>query len=464
MEIFKSATESNQEYRDRVLNTLSPSFCGAKWYNATIWLNSGQTTSCHHPPAHLIPLSEVKNSIKAIHNTKFKKAVRQEMLDGKFPKECDYCWKVEALGPDQVSDRIFKSFLYSEDDLKRCITEHKANADVDLQTLEIAFDSNCNFACSYCNSSFSTTWQNDIKTNGKYINLISDGGGAYEQDGSWTIPYGLKNEGNPWVKAFWEWWEGDLQNSLKQLRVTGGEVTMSPDFWKLMDWWKQHPDCDIDFAVNSNLGCNPNLIKRLAEASHSIKNFDLYTSNESYGSHAEYIRDGLIWDKWIENIYYMMNNGNVHMLHIMMTINNLCLFSLIEFMEEIFKMKEILKTGSPFITFNILRFPSFMSIVTLPINIRLSLASKLEKWFEQNKNRYFFQDIEKDGLIRLISYLKNVKIGHDNTSSILSREQDFKSFFEQYDKRRNKNFILTFKDHPDLIEWYESLNKKEVIQ
>jgi hypothetical protein len=45
----KKDDETHQEYRDRVIDKLSASFCGAKWYNATIWLGNGQTTSCHHP-------------------------------------------------------------------------------------------------------------------------------------------------------------------------------------------------------------------------------------------------------------------------------------------------------------------------------------------------------------------------------------------------------------------------------
>ena len=35
------------EYKKQILDTKSSSFCGAKWYNATIWLGSGMTTSCH---------------------------------------------------------------------------------------------------------------------------------------------------------------------------------------------------------------------------------------------------------------------------------------------------------------------------------------------------------------------------------------------------------------------------------
>ena len=75
----KQWDETYQEYRDRSINSISPSFCGAKWYNATIWLNMGQTTSCHHPQPHKIPLRELERSPKALHNTQYKKLVRKEM-------------------------------------------------------------------------------------------------------------------------------------------------------------------------------------------------------------------------------------------------------------------------------------------------------------------------------------------------------------------------------------------------
>ena len=48
------------DYKKQILDTKSASFCGAKWYNATIWLGSGMTTSCHHPLPHKINLEEIK--------------------------------------------------------------------------------------------------------------------------------------------------------------------------------------------------------------------------------------------------------------------------------------------------------------------------------------------------------------------------------------------------------------------
>lgn len=460
--------ETFQEYRDRAINPISPSFCGAKWYNATVWLGSGTTASCHHPPAHKIPLEEIQANYKALHNTKYKKMVREQMLRGERPEECEYCWKIEDLGADKVSDRVYKSVIYSDQDLKDAAEVIGSGGDVDLKTLEIAFDATCNFACSYCNASFSTSWMKDIRTEGPYQNLISDGAGAFQQDGSWAQPYGLKNEGNPYVEAFMQWWENDLQHSLSELRVTGGEATMSPDFWKLMDWWKVHPECNVTLAVNSNLGAKPQLIERLCETSHSFKDFQLYTSNESFGPQAEYIRDGLVWDTWLSNIHMMMTKGNVKTLHVMMTINSLCLFSITEFLDEMVKIKARYGNNQAYLSLNILRFPSFQSALALPQEIRAERAKHLEDWLSMNWHRMpasnngrgVLHQMEFDGITRLIAYLREVEEGHQYTSSIESRQRDFRSFFDQYDKRRGKDFCETF---PMLADWYKSLPITKMI-
>jgi MoaA/NifB/PqqE/SkfB family radical SAM enzyme len=452
----KKPEETYLEYRDRAINPISPSFCGAKWYNATIWLGNGTTASCHHPPAHKIPLEEVAMSYKAIHNTQYKKLVRKQMLEGQRPKECEYCWKIEDLGKDKISDRVHKSVIYSEEELSQCKSLYGWEKDVDLRTLEIAFDPNCNFACSYCNASFSTTWQNDIKKNGPYQNLVSDGGGAFQHDGAHSLPYGRKNEENPYIDAFWKWWEGELQYTLRELRVTGGEPTMSRDFWKLMKWWEQNPDCNVEFAVNSNLGQKDELFEELLRASHNIKSFHLYTSCEATEKQAEYIRDGLNWEKWIRNIDRMMGEGNVQSVNCMMTINSLCLFSITEFMDEMLKLKIKYKSQSPVCSFNILRFPSFQSIVTLPIHIRQERAKAIEDWIEKNwdDEKNGFIQWEKDSMTRLVTYIRQVESGHAFTSSLESRERDFKSFYMQYDIRRNKNFIEAF---PMLKSWWDSI-------
>jgi len=172
--------ESDVEYKRRVIDIKSDSFCGAKWYNATIWLGSGQTTSCHHPLPHAIDVSELKTNPKALHNTTKKKMEREQMQKGERPAGCEYCWKIEDIGRDNISDRVYKTVIYSDEDLAYAYRT-PAREDIDLQTLEIAFDRTCQFACSYCNPAFSSTWVKDIRTNGAYTGLVSDGRNHFTQ-------------------------------------------------------------------------------------------------------------------------------------------------------------------------------------------------------------------------------------------------------------------------------------------
>jgi len=462
----KTDKETPVEWRERVLNSKSKSFCGAKWYNATIWLGNGATVSCHLPPPHKINRKEIQDNPSALHNTTYKKLIRKQMQEGIRPKECDYCWKIEDLDDNLVSDRYYKSKLYTEEELE---SAHKLDwkQDVTPRTLEIAFDSNCNFGCSYCNAGYSTTWAHDIKKNGPYQNLISDGWAAFAQDGDWAQPYGVKNEGNPYTEAFWKWWESDLQYNLKQLRVTGGEATVSHDFWKLIDWFEKNPDCPVDFAINSNLGIQKKKnLDRLVNLSKKLKSFKLFTSNESFGTHAEYIRDGLKWDEWLNNYKYCIENGEFKLMHCMLTLNALSLFSLDKFHETIFDIREEYKWQYHTyidMSYNLLRFPSFQSIVTLPKDIREERAEHYTQWLQKNRER--MHDHEIDGMERTIAYIVGAEEGHNvrDFSDLETRQRDFVSFYRQYDKRRNKNFEETFSDYPNLVNWYKGYDTTQNI-
>ena len=166
----KITNETDLEYKRRVIDIKSTSFCAAKWYNATIWLGSGQTTSCHHPLPHQVSVEQVTANPKVLHNTPQKKEQRRQMQAGERPAGCEYCWKIEDMSDPvnvvnpAISDRVYKTVIYDDKDLEDAF-HTPPEQDVDLQTLEIAFDRTCQFACSYCNPAFSTAWVRDIHRN-----------------------------------------------------------------------------------------------------------------------------------------------------------------------------------------------------------------------------------------------------------------------------------------------------------
>jgi organic radical activating enzyme len=447
--------ETDLQYKRRVIDIKSDSFCGAKWYNATIWLGSGQTTSCHHPLPHQVSVADVQANPKALHNTPKKKQEREQMQQGERPAGCEYCWKIEDIGRDNISDRVYKTVIYTDEELEKAYVEPSSN-DVDLRTLEIAFDRTCNFGCSYCNPAFSSTWVKDINANGPFAGLVSDGRNhfTHSHDSSQLYSFG---ESNPYVEAFFKWWETDLHRTLLELRLTGGEPLMSGETFKLLEWFKANDNQvnpDMKFAMNSNLGAKDELIDRLIDASHSVKHFHLYTSNEAMGAQSEYIRDGLVWDKWTSNVDKVLRDGNLEGFHMMCTINALCLDSLPEFLDHCLEWKDLCGRDYPTFSLNILRFPSFQSPLVLPDEIRNGYKIKLQSWFDTNKDNSLLHQFELNQVQRLIDYLDVVKTPHMGAAEQSVLQQDFKKFFTQYDQRRNKNFTETF---PALADWYNSL-------
>jgi organic radical activating enzyme len=444
------------EYKRTVLDTFSDSFCGAKWYNATIWLGSGMTTSCHHPPAHAIDLVKLKDNPKLLHNTPQKKQDRAKMIAGERPAGCEYCWKIEDMDRDAVSDRVYKSKIYSNADLTTAF-DTPITEDVNLKTLEIAFDRTCNFACSYCNPAFSTTWAKDIKNNGPYTDLISDGRNHFTHSHNGAQLY-RDTEENPYVEAFFQWWESDLHRTLDELRITGGEPMMSPSLWRLLDWFdsqggKINPNMRL--AINSNLVPKKELFEKFIEKCKKIKNLHIYTSNESVYQQSEYIRDGINYTDWYTNFVNVIDQIRPAGLHNMCTINALCLESLPQFLDVIVRnkldAKRVYGINVNF-TLNILRFPSFQSPLVLPDHLRTEFKDDLSRWLDKNIENCELMEVSH--VQRLIDYLDVVKTPHSDAFDLPSLRKDFKNFYGQYDRRREKSFQNTFNR---IGAWYDGL-------
>ena len=431
------------EFRQQHLDTKSASFCAAKWYNATIWLGSGQTTSCHHPPAHHVTEKEVIINPAALHNTRQKRDDRAKMIAGERPAGCEYCWKIEDMGRDAISDRVYKSRIYPIESLNEAF-ETPVHEDVNLKTLEIAFDRTCQFACSYCNPAFSSTWVNDIKRNGPYLKLESDGRNhfTHEHDSAQLYKFG---EDNPYVNAFFEWWETDLHRTLQELRITGGEPLMSGYTWKLIDWFKLNQGkSSTRLAINSNLGFSQEKLQEFIDAIRSLPHVELYTSMEAVGAQAEYIRDGLDYVQWLTNINLLLQSNTVKAVHVMCTINALCLTTLPELLDQLLEFKRTYGRERVNFTLNILRFPSFQSALVLPDELRNQYRDDLATWLVAHHADPMLHEHEINHTQRLIDYLDVVKTPHSDTFEMPRLRNDFREFYSQYDARRAKDFALTF--------------------
>jgi hypothetical protein len=269
--------------------------------------------------------------------------------------------------------------------------------------------------------------------NGEYEGMKTNGGLTYKSDGSIAMPFGNKNEDNIYVNNFFNWFE-EIRGELMELRVSGGEPSRSPSFWKLLDVCNNDK---FDFAVNSNLIMDDERLYRLLNSSNKFKSLDIYTSAECFGKHQEFVRDGFKWDLWKDNMFKVEKSKKVRRLNIMMTISVLSIWTVDLFLDEIVKWRKELNNIHTFsMSVNILRFPSFQSINMIDQNIKNLLADNIES--SVISNRPWMEEWEVNHFDRLVLYLRQVDISYEDSDSTENKINDLKKFLNQYSIRRNK--------------------------
>jgi organic radical activating enzyme len=462
---FKSINSTKEK-----LDKVSPSFCLAKWLQVTIHLQNGHTHSCHHPDTHKIPLEELEKDPSALHNTQLKKELRQQMLDGKRPAECDYCWNIEDTPGNHLSDRHIKS----HDDWALPQLESVAKAptakSINPTYVEVSFSSVCNFKCAYCVPNVSTKWMEEIKKFGPYptsqgFNNLSD---LVKKD---KMPLPVDQE-NPYVDAFWKWWP-DLYKDLKVFRITGGEPLLTKNTFEILEFVNKNPRKDLELAINSNLGVPFGLIEKFATLAEplveqdKLKSFTIYTSVDTFGEQAEYLRDGLDYDYFINNVEYLLKRIKKLQIVFMCTYNALSVVNFGKLLQEVARLK--LQYSGPErnyqspVTLDIayLRNPSFMSVKVLTPDFNqiqeenLRLMTQLCEG-KPAHGRFYEFEIEK--MSRLTDWMKTPS--SEGWQKVARK--DFHAYFAEYDRRRDKNFLKTFPEMKNFMEYCQSLGPPEV--
>lgn len=436
------------------INSISPSFCAAKWLQTTLYLQNGWNHSCHHPSPHKIPIAEIEADPAALHNSSFKKNMRKKMLEGTRPSECDYCWRIEDLGDEYLSDRHYKTSDYWAWDKVDEIAQLPWDQNVYPTYLEVSFSNVCNFKCSYCSPDVSSKWVEELKQHGPYkLDGISHSLDWLKEQQ--RFPY-RHNEYNPYIEAFWEWFP-EAYKHLRVFRITGGEPLLSKDTWKVLDYIKNNPNKHIEIAINSNLCVEDKLIDKLIEYINQLKeyvgNVRLFTSLESVGAKAEYSRYGLDFGKWMLNMDKILSKTDVR-ITIMTTINVLSLTSTIDFIKLIMDYREKYNKNDisnriP-ISFNFLRWPTYLDIRILPYEHRKHLYDQITSFSDEYLNkpeqkiRLYVE--EHNQLKRLCDYMIS------NTDNMDMQKSDFIKFIKQYDQRRFLKFNDVFPEYKYLMD------------
>jgi len=257
--------------------------CQSKWTWSTIWLNKGETSSCHR--VRSVPLNP--NNFGDFHNRPQKIKDRELMLQGQWPTGgCEYCKNIEEAGG--WSDRQHNNEidgLYPKE-----LDENPLATVVTPRIVEIFAKNTCNLSCIYCGEDLSSQIENENKKYG-YANSLID-----------RIKQVDANQNDFYFNKFFEWLNDNIQN-LARLHLLGGETFIQHDLiTRVLEILKQNPSPKLQLNIFSNFNAPSKYwydyttqIKDLCSSGH-LGRFDLTCSIDCWGPEQEYVRSGLKLD------------------------------------------------------------------------------------------------------------------------------------------------------------------------
>lgn len=327
---------------------MSKTLCVLPWMHLATHPNGGASLCCRSNHTDAISWAKKTGSqslvsldndnISDIMNSEKFIEVRQKMLNGERPIECEGCWSDEDKGIK--SKRQYENERWAHIIPK---LEQKAKLDdINLIYIELRLGNVCNNACLTCNSYSSSKWYPDEK--------------KISQDLSWFKLRPLEN---------FKWFEKDefyfdlahKSKFVEEIYINGGEPTLI----------KQHFEY-LKYLINLNVAENVHLVyslnmmdipDQLIKLWEPFKKVTVNASIDDVGLRNYYIRYPTQWDQTVSSINKLNQLSNVDW-HVTQTVSMLNIHNLTELSDWL--QSNYSKT--PY--HNYVLYPDYLSLATLP--------------------------------------------------------------------------------------------------
>ena len=190
-------------------------------------------------------------------------------------------------------------------------------------------------------------------------------------------------------------WVQDNGNDV-HLVITGGEPLLSKETFRTLDWIIENPNPELELAINTNLGVDQDIIDKFFEKCQQIKrdgkvkSLKIFTSCDTWGRQAEYIRAGLDYKKWYYNLWNLALRYPELDVTIMCTFNLLSIPQFRNFLKDILAIRRSptprYKTASlrgVAIDFPYLRHPRHLSALIAGPGM-IDTLEKIVEWMDPN--------------------------------------------------------------------------------
>ena len=377
-------------------------------------------------------------SLKEHWNSEYMKDTRVKIMAGEEIPQCATC--NHKLLNANVYRQHFNRFYRDQIDEAFEKTKDNGETTMEVTSWDYRFSNLCNFTCRMCGPPLSSSWETENRKAGDLEPWM-------EKD--------IKSQ----LQAFHdqqvvkEFTEAVENKSVKEFYWCGGEPLM----WKI-HWTAMQRVVELGYAnevyarYNSNMSRITFFGKNLFDDVLSkFQDWQINASIDATGEIGEYIRTGLNYDEWLENMRYARKwMKHPRQLQLDLTVTLPGLFDL----ENMYELQKDLKI--PLLCKKVFTFSpdTYMSPLFLPRRLLNNIVMKVkEKYKDEKKNVFNLAFLE--GLDDLMNHPTNDE--RYDLETCKKGWQDGKGQCETIDKRRGTDIKKILAKEPEILEWWTNI-------
>ena len=371
-------------------------------------------------------------------NSEYMKDIRLRLMAGGEIPQCATC--NHKLLNAQVYRQHFNRFYKDQIDEAFDTTDEHGETSMQVTSWDYRFSNLCNFTCRMCGPPLSSSWETENKKAG-------------------DLEPWMQKDIKAQLQAFHdqqvvkEFLESVENKNVKEFYWCGGEPLM----WKI-HWTAMQRVIDLGYAnevyarYNSNMSRITYFGKNLFDDLLSkYQDWQINASIDATGEIGEYIRTGLNYEKWLENMRYAKKwTKHPRQLQLDLTVTLPGLFDL----TNMYELQKELKI--PLLCKKVFTFApdTYMSPLFLPRKLLNNVVMKIkEKYKDEKKNVFNLAFLE--GLDDLMNHPTNDE--RYDLETCKKGWQDGKAQCETIDKRRGTDIKKILANEPEILEWWTNI-------